>query len=113
MSTPEKSSPGANAQEEKPRLTEEQKRQNHISSGECRVSPSPAFLLSVHQSRLLLHKDHHASVFPFRPAIVIDMTGCPPPLQNRSEDRRSVMASIEWLPLCQAWRDRAGQKVTC
>lgn len=36
MSSPDKSSPprdGANGQDEKPRLTEEQKRQNHISSG--------------------------------------------------------------------------------
>lgn len=44
MSTPEKLSPGANAQEEKPRLTEEQKRQNHISSGEC-LTPAPLFSL--------------------------------------------------------------------
>ncbi|KAH8766775.1 helix-loop-helix DNA-binding domain-containing protein [Diaporthe sp. PMI_573] len=39
MSSPEKSSPprdGANSQEEKPRLTEEQKRQNHISSEQKR-----------------------------------------------------------------------------
>ncbi|KAG8163607.1 hypothetical protein KVR01_006904 [Diaporthe batatas] len=38
MSSPDKSSPrdGANGQEEKPRLTEEQKRQNHISSEQKR-----------------------------------------------------------------------------
>ncbi|KAL1882310.1 Transcription factor [Diaporthe australafricana] len=39
MSSPEKSSPprdGANGQDEKPRLTEEQKRQNHISSEQKR-----------------------------------------------------------------------------